>query len=92
MRRNIRVPCTFAPLATREDIPAAAPRNVRTISGCAKPSATDEAAFNRAADKSARSTARLLDSLVTSARPKAARQNWRMPTNGRCHGSADPRG
>jgi hypothetical protein len=65
--RNIRVLFNFDPPATDADIRAAALQYVRKVSGYAKPSAVNEAAFERAVDEVARTTARLLDSLVTAA-------------------------
>ena len=43
---------------------------VRKVSGFAKPSATNEKAYNRAVDEIAKATAKLLDSLVTAAAPR----------------------
>jgi len=67
MCRNIRVLFNFEPVATDEEIRAAALQYVRKISGYAKPSAVNEAAFERAVDRVAEASAELLDSLVTSA-------------------------
>lgn len=67
MCRNIRVLFNFDPPAAQEDIRAAALQYVRKVSGYAKPSAANEAAFERAVDDVARATAVLLDSLTTTA-------------------------
>jgi len=70
MCRNIRVLFNFEPPATDDEVRAAALQYVRKISGYAKPSAANEAAFNRAVDQIAAASAGLLDSLVTSASPR----------------------
>jgi hypothetical protein len=63
MCRNIRVLYHFDPPTTADEIRAAALQYVRKVSGLGKPSAADEAAFERAIDEVAASTARLLGSL-----------------------------
>ena len=63
MCRNIRVLYNFSPPTTPDEIRAASLQYVRKVSGLAKPSAGDEAAFGRAIDEVAASTARLLTSL-----------------------------
>ena len=70
MCRNIRVLYNFEPPASDEDIRAAALQYVRKISGYAKPSAANEAAFEAAVDRIARASAELLEGLVTSAPPR----------------------
>ncbi len=70
MCRNIHVLFNFEPPATDEEIRAAAAQYVRKISGYAKPSAANEAAFNRGIDEIAQASARMLDSLVTAAPPR----------------------
>lgn len=70
MCRNIRVLFNFEPPASDEDVRAAALQYVRKISGYAKPSAANEIAFNRAVDQVTAASSELLDSLVTSARPR----------------------
>jgi hypothetical protein len=70
MCRNIKVLSNFEPPATDDEIRAAALQFVRKISGSAKPSAANEAAFNRAVDEIAQASATLLGSLVTTASPK----------------------
>ena len=67
MCRNIRVLYNFEPPATDEEIRAAALQYVRKISGFAKPSAANAAAFERAVEDVARASSALLESLVTSA-------------------------
>jgi hypothetical protein len=70
MCRNIRVLYNFEPPATDDEIRAAALQFVRKISGSAKPSAANEAAFGRAVDEIAQASATLLGSLVTTASPR----------------------
>jgi hypothetical protein len=70
MCRNIRTLYNFEPPATNAEVRAAAVQFVRKISGSAKPSAANEAAFNRAVDEIAQASATLLGSLVTTASPR----------------------
>jgi hypothetical protein len=70
MCRNIRTLHNFEPPATPEEIHASSLQYVRKISGSAKPSKANEAAFNRALEAVEAATARLLDELVSSAPPK----------------------
>ena len=70
MCRNIRTLHNFEPPATEEEVRAAAVQYVRKISGTAKPSKANEAAFARAVDEVAVASSRLLAELVTSAPPR----------------------
>lgn len=70
MCRNIRPLFNFEPVATEEEVRAAALQYVRKISGFTKPSQVNAAAFERAIDEIADVSARLLASLETSAPPK----------------------
>jgi hypothetical protein len=70
MCRNIRTLYNFEPPATSEEIEAAAVQYVRKISGFAKPSAVNEAAFATAVAEVTAASTRLLDSLQTTAQPK----------------------
>ena len=70
MCRNIRALSNYEPPATDDEIRAAALQFVRKISDSAKPSAANEAAFNRAVDEIAQASAILLGSLVTAAPPR----------------------
>jgi hypothetical protein len=70
MCRNIHQLYNFDPPATDEEIRAAAEQYVRKVSGFAKPSHANEAAFARAVDAVALATGQLLDELVTRAPPK----------------------
>jgi hypothetical protein len=70
MCRNIRTLHNFDPPATSEEIQAAAVQYVRKVSGSARPSQANQAAFDRAVREVAEATGRLLDGLTTSAPPK----------------------
>lgn len=70
MCRNIRTLFNFEPPATEEEIRASALQFVRKLSGFARPSKANEAAFNRAVDAVAEAAQELLDSLVTTAPPR----------------------
>jgi len=70
MCRNIKTLHNFEPPATDEEIHAAALQYVRKISGSAKPSKANEAAFERAVEEVTASSMRLIRSLVTSAPPR----------------------
>src|SRR3954454_8713419 len=70
MCRNIRPLHNFEPPATHDEIAAAALQYVRKISGSTKPSHANAEAFDRAVAEVAEASARLLDSLVTTAPPK----------------------
>jgi hypothetical protein len=70
MCRNIHTLFNFEPPATEVEVRAAAEQYVRKISGFSKPSQANAEAFARAVDEVAVATARLVDSLVTSAAPR----------------------
>jgi hypothetical protein len=70
MCRNIRVLHNFEPAATTEEIEAAALQYVRKISGAAKPSKANQAAFERAVAEVTDASKRLLASLITTAPPR----------------------
>ena len=61
MCRNIHTLFNFEPGATDEEVRDAALQYVRKISGFAKPSRANEAAFERAADEVVIATRRLLE-------------------------------
>ena len=67
MCRNIRTLFNFDPPATDEEIRAASLQFVRKLSGFAKPSRANEAAFDRAIDEVATVARKLIDGLVTEA-------------------------
>jgi hypothetical protein len=70
MCRNIRTLHNFEPPATEHEVREAALQYVRKISGTAKPSKANEAAFAHAVDEVADASSRLLAALVTSAPPR----------------------
>ena len=71
MCRNIRMLFNFAPPVTDDEIRAAALQYVRKVSGFAKPSKTNEAAFAQAVDEIASVTATLLAGLQTTSPPRS---------------------
>ncbi|HWE17078.1 MAG TPA: DUF2277 domain-containing protein [Hyphomicrobiaceae bacterium] len=70
MCRSIKTLHNFAPPATEAEIRASALQFVRKLSGFARPSRANEAAFDRAVHEVTRAAHELLDSLVTSAPPR----------------------
>jgi len=70
MCRNIRTLFNFDPPVTHDEIRAASLQFVRKISGFTKPSKANEPAFLKAIDEVAEISARLLQTLETSAPPK----------------------
>jgi hypothetical protein len=70
MCRNIRTLFNFEPPATEDEIRASAVQFVRKLSGFAKPSHANEAAFNRAVDEVTEAARRLLGALETSSPAK----------------------
>jgi hypothetical protein len=70
MCRNIKPLFNFEPPATDDEVRAAALQFVRKVSGFAKPSKANEAAFNAAIDQIAAVAQTLLASLETTATPK----------------------
>ena len=74
MCRNIRTLFNFEPSATDDEIRASALQFVRKLSGFAKPSRANEAAFNRAVDEVTEAARRLLQSLETTSPAKNREQ------------------
>ena len=70
MCRNIKTLHNFEPPATEAEIRASAIQFVRKLSGFAKPSKSNETAFERAVEKVTEAAQELLDSLVTNAPPR----------------------
>jgi hypothetical protein len=70
MCRNIRTLFNFEPPASDDEIRASALQFVRKLSGFAKPSHANEAAFNRAVDEVTEAARRLLDALETASPAK----------------------
>jgi hypothetical protein len=70
MCRNIRTLFNFEPPASEEEIRASALQFVRKLSGFAKPSQANAAAFEQAVDEVAVTARRLLESLETTSPAK----------------------
>jgi len=70
MCRNIKILFNFDPPATDDEIRAASLQFVRKLSGFAKPSKSNEAAFDHAVEEVAKTARVLIDSLVTNAAPR----------------------
>ena len=70
MCRNIKTLANFEPPATGDEIRASALQFVRKLSGAARPSRANEAAFNRAVDEVTDAATRLIQSLETHAPPR----------------------
>ena len=70
MCRNIQPLNNYEPPATHDEIRAAALQYVRKISGATKPSQANQEAFDQAVEEIAQASARLLESLVSTAPPK----------------------
>jgi hypothetical protein len=70
MCRNIRTLHNFDPPATNDEVHAAALQYVRKVSGSTKPSAANQAVFDRAVEEIAHLTRHLLADLVTTAPAK----------------------
>jgi hypothetical protein len=70
MCRNIRPLYHFEPPVTEGEVRAASLQFVRKVSGFTKPSAANQAAFDRAVGEVSEVVQRLLDSLVTNAPPR----------------------
>jgi hypothetical protein len=70
MCRNIHVLHNLEPGTTSDEVRAAALQYVRKVSGYAKPSQANQAAFDRAVAEIAHATEHLLEDLVTNAAPR----------------------
>lgn len=70
MCRSIKPLNNFEPVATDEEVHAAALQFVRKVSGSPKPSQANAAVFERAVEEIAAVTRDLVDSLVTNAPPR----------------------
>jgi hypothetical protein len=70
MCRNIKTLYNFKPPATDDEIRASSLQFVRKLSGFARPSKANQAAFSRAVEQVAQAARELLDSLVTDAPPR----------------------
>jgi hypothetical protein len=70
MCRNIKTLHNFQPPATTDEIRASALQFVRKLSGFARPSKSNEIAFNRAVEQVTDVVHELLATLVTNAPPR----------------------
>jgi hypothetical protein len=70
MCRNIRTLYHFDPPVSEDEMRAASLQFVRKVSGFTRPSAANQAAFDRAVDEVTATVHELLASLVTTAAPK----------------------
>jgi hypothetical protein len=70
MCRNIKTLFNFEPPVTDDEVRAASIQFVRKLSGMNKPSKANEAAFERAVDRTAEIARELLRALVTTAPPR----------------------
>jgi hypothetical protein len=70
MCRSIKTLHNFAPPATEEEIRASSLQFVRKLSGFARPSKTNQAAFDRAVDQVSHAVHELFHALVTTAPPR----------------------
>lgn len=70
MCRNIRTLANFEPPATGDEIRASALQFVRKLSGTARPSKANEAAFNEAVEAVHTAATHLIELLVTNAPPR----------------------
>ncbi|HVP72078.1 MAG TPA: DUF2277 domain-containing protein [Gemmatimonadaceae bacterium] len=70
MCRNIRTLYNYEPPVTEDEIRAAALQYVRKVSGFARPSQANAAAFDSAVDAVAAASRTLLDALHTHAAPR----------------------
>jgi len=82
MCRNIKMLFNFDPPVSDDEVRAAALQYVRKISGFNKPSKANEAAFIAAIDEVAMASARLLESLETTA-PHRSREEEAARAKGR---------
>jgi hypothetical protein len=77
MCRAIRTLANFDPPATGDEIRASALQFVRKLSGTARPSRTNQAAFDRAVEEVTESASRLVRSLKTNAPPRTREEEAR---------------
>lgn len=70
MCRNIKPLFNSSPPTTKQEIHDAALQFVRKVSGFREPSQANQAAFNQAVEQIAADTTKLLNALVTDAKPR----------------------
>jgi hypothetical protein len=71
MCRNIKTLAHFEPPATEDEIRASALQFVRKLSGTARPSRANEAAFNQAVDEVATAARRMIEAFESAAPPRS---------------------
>jgi hypothetical protein len=90
MCRNIKTLAHLDPPATSDELRASALQFVRKLSGTARPSRANEAAFQRAVDEVSAAAHRLMDSLTTTAPPRTReREAARARARGLRRGQAE---
>jgi hypothetical protein len=77
MCRNIKTLANFEPPATDDEIRASALQFVRKLSGTARPSRANEAAFTRAVEEVTAAAHRLIHSLEINAPPRSREEEAR---------------
>ncbi|HKG92074.1 MAG TPA: DUF2277 domain-containing protein [Gemmatimonadaceae bacterium] len=70
MCRNIKTLANFEPPATDDEVRASALQFVRKLSGTARPSRANQAAFDRAVEEVTLAARRLIDALETHVAPR----------------------
>jgi len=77
MCRNIKTLANFEPPATDDEVHASALQFVRKLSGTARPSRANQAAFDLAVEEVTAAARRLIDSLQTNATPRDREEEMR---------------
>jgi hypothetical protein len=91
MCRSIKTLANFEPPATGDEIRASALQFVRKLSGTARPSRANEAAFETAVEEVTATAERLIRSLKTSAPPRDREEERRKAQERRLHAMNAPR-
>ena len=91
MCRSIKTLANFEPPATGDEIRASALQFVRKLSGSARPSRANEAAFDTAVEQVTAAAERLIRSLKTSAPPRDREEERRKAQERRLHAMNAPR-
>jgi len=91
MCRSIKTLANFEPPATADEIRASALQFVRKLSGTARPSRANEAAFQTAVEEITATAERLIRSLKTNAPPRDRDEERRKAQERRLHAMNAPR-
>jgi hypothetical protein len=91
MCRNIKTLANFEPPATDDEIRASALQFVRKLSGTARPSRVNEAAFHAAVDEVTAVASRFIRSFKTSAPPRNREEERRKAQERRLQAMNAPR-